>query len=217
MKAPNYDDKLNLRLYSTDKTKFKSLRKKKGLNPRDFLVELMDFYENEHKELHQYEQITLTMQSRVENSKGIYSTPLRKTTFQGEPLHISIDYYWQYLDKNIATKLKDRFGLVMDPDEIGCYLFGERINVYWHEEKNCYLVQERMEVHIMQECIEIEDITSGRIRLQPLLVERCNFVNGYDELIDKFGTYASPECLNNLRPILAKDIGTNYLLMNELF
>ena len=217
MRSPNYDDKYNLRLYSSDKVELNALRTELGLSPRDLLMELMDYYKQGHKEMHEHRKFELTMQSRVENAQGPKNSPLRKITFYGSALFVNTEGYWQRLTEEIAKNLKDRFGLIMRVDELERYWFGQRINVYKHDEKACFLIQEILEVHIIEEDLELEEIASGKVRLHPLHVTRCGLVKDYDELCLKFGQFAGTTCLRDLAPILAKDIGSNYLLMDELF
>lgn len=214
MKVVNYDEHYNLRLRTTDKEAFFALKDELKLGPGDCLAELMRYYKQGHKELQEHKQIILTMQSRADGGRA---SKLRKIIFSGSEKYIETDPPCRHLDFKTAKELKRDFDLQINLQDVDTYWFVTALDAYWHDEKACFLVRERLDVYVILEQVDQEDIAVGKISEHPLSVKRCAFINDYDQLCCKFGKYASASSLGVLAPIMAKDIGKNYLLMDELF
>ena len=214
MNASKYDSQYNLRLYEADKERFTALRKHLKLTPRDCLVTLMDYYNEEHEDECLGEEITLLMQAKVQGGKN---TELRKIVFRGKVKYSNPDPYCYPVDAETAEKLKMEFGLDMRLCDAIYYLFRPKLTAYWHDEKACFLVHEELDVWVNRNEVDWDAIYYGRMPEHPLSVKRCSFIKDYDELCYKFRKYAQSVDLNGLATIMAKNIGQNYLLMNELF
>ena len=210
-------DSYNLRLHTEDKEAFFALRTSLDLSPRDCLVMLMEYYRAGHSEVSDEERedypIEVLMQIRAQGGKH---TPLRKISIMGKKLYDE-QAYCRILSPEEAEELSKDFGLQMNPRDIMYYLVTSALRAYWCTEKGCYLVQEELELWVNRDEIDIEDIYTGRMPENPMSVRRCAFVKDYDELIAKFGKYANGIALQDLERIMAKDIGKNYLLMDEFF
>lgn len=229
MKKERTDAMLQIRIWSAAKKDFKDLSESKGWTDGETLVELLKAYYSTNKYASPSDTIVLKMQvvaldwTRIDYEK---SKPARTMTFRGRALLLQ-NMTTEFLDENTCRALEDEYGVSLAVYEEGEYAFfsntiQHKIDVYFHNEKNCFLVHETIRVErnpdMYRDCIGIDPADSVDDKMWVrLYVERCKFVKSYDEFLVYFQRYASESEIAAVCHVLAPDIGKNYLLMDEYF
>lgn len=202
------DTPISARLYPDDYDRFTKLAQKQELSYAKLIVQLMDEHLQREEELSKEVPIVLDISRKTTfPDRTEYAQP-KKIKFYGKWL-VCPDWTSKPVDRVIAQKLKEDFGLVLDLDYE--YNFFHALNLLFHSSENRYIIQERMYVVLQNEYYSL------CIEEHPFLLNRCKFVDSYADVDKYFGRYASSDNLSAISMCLSEEIGTDYSALDELF
>lgn len=205
------DAVLSVKLYPKDFDEFRTCATGEGLSSAELLVKLLNEYKTKQQNNSPDDKITLTMSQRLNNNRSLTMKPLKKITFRGKRCVYPESFNQIPLESNLIQKIADDFGICVNEDY---YNFFHVLNLYINYDNGKYLVQERIYVRIKDGCYGLVDENTPE---EPLRIDRCKFVNDYQDVVSNFSRYAHPYNLEQISYVLAEDIGTDYTQMEEYF
>jgi hypothetical protein len=198
---------VTVRLDEVDAEKFKQLSLDNKSSQADFLVELMKIYgnSNQNTNLVNKNDICLLMFRRIARSTDdrLDDIRTRKYIFSGSLIYYPPSWFIRPIELYANTLAKE-FNLDVP---IEGYIFRSVVNVFKDDKKDKYLAQEVINV----------SPKAGQPQEYLLWVQRICFVDGFEDIKEKFKTYIDPNNLRDIEMAMAEDIGDNTEVFNEYF